>query len=189
MPIAVGVSIVCFALIHLAPGDPLSAVIPEGASREAVAQIKQAYGFDRPLPIQYAMWLGRVLQVDFGVLADDVAVMYAGRFVETGTALGVIEAPRHPFTLGLLRSTVHGGTRGQPLDPIPGAPPDLVDLPPGCAFEPRCAVREGRCHGAMPGLAAVAPDHLVRCVRTDERGVAGNLQPSVTTTGSDRFGH
>jgi peptide/nickel transport system permease protein len=67
LPIAIGVSIVCFALIHLAPGDPLSAVIPEGASNEAVAQIKQAYGFDRPLPVQYALWLGRVLTGDFGV--------------------------------------------------------------------------------------------------------------------------
>jgi len=67
VPIALGVSIVCFALIHLAPGDPLSAVIPEGASPEAVAQIKAAYGFDRPLPVQYLLWLGRVLTGDFGV--------------------------------------------------------------------------------------------------------------------------
>jgi len=53
IPIALGVSIVCFALIHLAPGDPLSAVIPEGASPEVIAQIRLAYGFDKPLPIQY----------------------------------------------------------------------------------------------------------------------------------------
>lgn len=67
VPIAIGVSVICFALIHLAPGDPLSAVIPEGASPEAVAQIRQAYGFDRALPVQYALWLGRVLTGDFGV--------------------------------------------------------------------------------------------------------------------------
>lgn len=67
VPIAIGVSIVCFGLIHLSPGDPLSAVIPEGASKEAVAQIRHAYGFDKPLPIQYVMWLGRVLTGDFGV--------------------------------------------------------------------------------------------------------------------------
>lgn len=67
VPIAIGVSIVCFALIHLAPGDPLTAVIPEGASKEAVAEIRTAYGFDKPLPVQYALWLGRVLQGDFGV--------------------------------------------------------------------------------------------------------------------------
>jgi peptide/nickel transport system permease protein len=67
VPIAIGVSIVCFALIHLAPGDPLSAVIPEGASPEVVAQIKTAYGFDRSLPIQYLNWFGRVLHGDLGV--------------------------------------------------------------------------------------------------------------------------
>lgn len=67
LPIAIGVSIVCFALIHLAPGDPLQSVIPEGASAEAVAQIKEAYGFDKPLPVQYVLWLARVLQGDFGV--------------------------------------------------------------------------------------------------------------------------
>jgi peptide/nickel transport system ATP-binding protein len=110
---------------------------------------------------------------DLGVaaeVADDIAVMYAGRFVETGTALDVIEAPRHPYTLGLMRSTVNGGTRGQPLDPIPGAPPDLVDLPPGCAFEPRCGVREARCRCRIPSMVAVAPGHLVRCVRTCDVG-------------------
>jgi peptide/nickel transport system permease protein len=67
MPIAIGVSIVCFSLIHLAPGDPLQSVIPEGATAEAVAQIREAYGFDKPLPVQYLLWLVRILQGDFGV--------------------------------------------------------------------------------------------------------------------------
>ena len=67
LPIAIGVTIVCFALIHLAPGDPLSAVIPEGASTEVVAQLKAAYGFDQPLPIQYLNWVWRAANGDFGV--------------------------------------------------------------------------------------------------------------------------
>jgi len=66
VPIAIGVSLVCFALIHLAPGDPLSAIIPEGASPEMIAQIRTAYGFDRPLPVQYLKWLGHVVTGDFG---------------------------------------------------------------------------------------------------------------------------
>lgn len=66
VPIAVGVSLVCFALIHLAPGDPLSAVIPEGASPDMVAQIRIAYGFDQPLPVQYLKWLSHVTAGDFG---------------------------------------------------------------------------------------------------------------------------
>lgn len=67
LPILVGVSIVCFSFVHLAPGDPMTAVMPEFASPELIAQIKQAYGFDKPLPIQYFRWLGAVLSGDFGM--------------------------------------------------------------------------------------------------------------------------
>jgi len=111
---------------------------------------------------------------DLGVaaeVADDIAVMYAGRFVETGSSVDVLERPRHPYTLGLMRSTVHGGMRGQPLDPIPGAPPDLVDLPPGCAFEPRCNDTEDRCRtGGVPALVDAGPGHRIRCVRAAAPG-------------------
>ena len=67
IPIAIGVSIVCFLLIHIAPGDPLSAVMPEGASPAAIAQIREAYGFDRPMPVQYLKWLSHVVTGDFGM--------------------------------------------------------------------------------------------------------------------------
>ena len=66
IPIIIGVSLVCFSFIHLAPGDPISAVLPENASAEVMAQIKAAYGFDKPLPMQYLIWLRNVLQGDFG---------------------------------------------------------------------------------------------------------------------------
>ncbi len=66
VPIIVGVSLVCFSFIHLAPGDPISAVLPENASAAVVAEIKAAYGFDKPLPVQYLMWLRNVLSGDFG---------------------------------------------------------------------------------------------------------------------------
>jgi peptide/nickel transport system permease protein len=65
-PIVIGVSLVCFSFIHLAPGDPISAVLPENASADLVAQIKAAYGFDKPLPIQYLMWLRNIVSGDFG---------------------------------------------------------------------------------------------------------------------------
>jgi peptide/nickel transport system permease protein len=67
LPILFGVSIVCFSFVHLAPGDPMSAVMPEFASPELIAQIKQAYGFDQPLPVQYFRWLAAVLSGDLGV--------------------------------------------------------------------------------------------------------------------------
>ena len=67
IPIAFGVSVVCFSLVYLAPGDPLQTILPSDATQEMVAQIKHAYGFDRPLPVQYLLWLGHVLTGDFGV--------------------------------------------------------------------------------------------------------------------------
>ena len=66
IPIAFGVSVVCFALVYLAPGDPLSTILPSDATQEMVQQIRQAYGLDRPLPIQYVLWLSHVLTGDFG---------------------------------------------------------------------------------------------------------------------------
>jgi peptide/nickel transport system permease protein len=66
LPIALGVSLICFLLVHLAPGDPVSAILPENAPPELVQQVKQAYGLDKPLPVQYVLWLGHVATGDFG---------------------------------------------------------------------------------------------------------------------------
>ena len=66
LPILFGVSVVCFSLVHLAPGDPMTAVMPEFASAELIAQIKAAYGFDKPLPVQYLYWLQAIGTGDLG---------------------------------------------------------------------------------------------------------------------------
>lgn len=108
---------------------------------------------------------------DLGVaceVADRIAVMYAGRFVETGTAADVMASPSHPYTVGLLHSTVHGGARGQRLDPIRGSPPDLADLPSGCAFSPRCNYARDICLVGPPELTTRKQGHWVRCVRQSE---------------------
>lgn len=67
VPIIIGVSLVCFLLVHLAPGDPASALIPDDTPPEIAAQIRAAYGFDQPLPLQYIFWLGKVATGDFGL--------------------------------------------------------------------------------------------------------------------------
>jgi peptide/nickel transport system ATP-binding protein len=105
---------------------------------------------------------------DVGVaceIADRVAVMYSGRFVETGPIADVFSRPMHPYTAGLLHSVVTSEARGTRLEPIPGAPPDLAALPPGCSFAPRCPHVRGDCTVAMPELASVSPGHVARCVR------------------------
>ena len=96
--------------------------------------------------------------------ADRVNVMYAGRVIERGTAAELYANPRHPYTLGLLRSVprLDEPIRAK-LDPIEGQPPDLTRLPPGCAFAPRCAFRVDRCIEA-PTLAAIGgPGHMSAC--------------------------
>lgn len=107
---------------------------------------------------------------DVGVAAeisDRIAVMYAGRIVETGTASEVLKNPRHPYTQGLLSSTVHGAKPGQPIQAIPGMPPDLAQMPTGCAFAPRCALASAACETAPPPLRGLEGQRQVACVKSD----------------------
>ena len=95
--------------------------------------------------------------------ADRVNVMYAGRIIEQAGAREIYANPRHPYTLGLLRSVPRlDEPRRARLDPIQGQPPDLTRLPPGCAFSPRCAYRVERCSEA-PALESVATGHRSAC--------------------------
>ncbi len=100
---------------------------------------------------------------DLGVvaeMADRVAVMYAGRIVETAGVHAVFHAPRHPYTLGLMASLPRLDTDLRRLEPIPGQPPSLMRVPPGCPFHPRCRLRHGRerCVAEVPPLVGVEPD-------------------------------
>jgi oligopeptide/dipeptide ABC transporter ATP-binding protein len=97
--------------------------------------------------------------------ADRVNVMYAGRIVEQSTARDLYAHPRHPYTLGLLRSVPRlDAPRRERLDPILGQPPDLSRLPSGCAFAPRCAFRVERCLAERPELRPVGHGgHVSAC--------------------------
>jgi oligopeptide/dipeptide ABC transporter ATP-binding protein len=96
--------------------------------------------------------------------ADRVNVMYAGRIIERGTAREIYGNPRHPYTLGLLRSVPRlDEPRRERLDPIQGQPPDLTRLPRGCAFAPRCTFAIDRCREEAPPLKSVGGTHLSAC--------------------------
>ncbi len=121
---------------------------------------------------------------DLGVVAgivDRVNVMYAGYIVETSSVAATFADPRHPYTLGLMNSIPRvDQLRGDRLNPIQGVPPDLIDTPPGCPFEPRCpySVHQSACEN--PGLELKAPDHWAACwvdVRTAPRHEAGATPP------------
>ncbi|WP_432767459.1 ABC transporter ATP-binding protein [Roseateles cavernae] len=97
-------------------------------------------------------------------VADRIAVMYAGRIVEEGTVREIMRAPRHPYTLALLKSRAHGAlAKGARLDTIAGSPPDLANLPPGCAFADRCARANETCRRLQPEPVVFSVGHLARC--------------------------
>ena len=106
---------------------------------------------------------------DLGIvaeLADRIAVMYAGRFVEEAPAETLFAASHHPYTEALKRSIprIDAPLPGR-LASIPGNPPNPAELPPGCAFAPRCGFSEARCLGAVPLLRALGPQHRSACWR------------------------
>jgi peptide/nickel transport system ATP-binding protein len=126
--------------------------------------------------LQHRLGLAMILVThDMAVIAyacDRAAVMYAGKVVESGPVAAVLEAPFHPYTMGLIRAFPDMGDNVA-LVPIEGTPPSLFDPPPGCRFAERCPFAEARCRTTQPPLVAVAPDHLAACWRS---GVAAELR-------------
>jgi peptide/nickel transport system ATP-binding protein len=112
------------------------------------------------------LWITHDLAIVAG-LADDIAVMYAGKIVEFGPCAAVISTPRHPYTRGLIDSVPSRGGRQAPLHFIPGMTPSLLSLPAGCAFRERCGLAIPACANDPP-VTPVSPVHIVRCVRADE---------------------
>lgn len=116
-----------------------------------------------------------IITHDLGVVADvadDILVMYAGRPVEKGTVLDTFARPKHPYTWGLLASMPRlDQARTDKLDPIPGNPPSLINLPRGCAFNPRCAHRDrvpdNKCRTVEPELFQIGTQQA-RCFLTDQ---------------------
>jgi oligopeptide transport system ATP-binding protein len=108
---------------------------------------------------------------DLGVVADvadRIAVMYAGRLVETADVHDLYAAPAHPYTRGLLDSIPRLDQKGQTLSAIGGLPPNLLRIPPGCPFNPRCHMARDRCRTELPPLREVAPGRFSACHYAEE---------------------
>ena len=110
---------------------------------------------------------------DLGIVAemcDRVLVMYAGHIVESGTVEAIFRSPRHPYTIGLMNSLPKLTEDEEWLEPITGAPPSLINLPPGCPFHPRCFLARERCRQENPPLAPVEGSaHQSACHCSEER--------------------
>jgi peptide/nickel transport system permease protein len=131
IPIAFGVSVVCFALVYIAPGDPLQTVLPPDATAETVAIVKHAYGFDKPLPVQFLIWLGHVLTGDFGMsIATRRPVFLEVTDALANTSLLALFAVPLAFCTGYTMGVVAGCFPGRWVDRVvTGAAVAGVSLP------------------------------------------------------------
>ncbi len=120
--VAVGVSMVCFALVHITPGDPLTAILPSDASQELIDQMRAAYGFDKPLPVQYALWFWKVLHGDLGtsIATGRAVASEVSRAVGNSLILAAV-ATLIGFTFGTLFGFVAGYFRDSWLDKLASA--------------------------------------------------------------------
>ncbi|MBQ9210689.1 MAG: ABC transporter ATP-binding protein [Clostridia bacterium] len=110
---------------------------------------------------------------DLGVIAqtcENVAVIYAGSIVESGTREDIFDHPTHPYTIGLFESLPNMTAEGEKLKPIAGMPPDPTDLPEGCAFAPRCPYATEECRRRKPEMKELSPGHLCACFNRNEPG-------------------
>ena len=145
--------------------DP--AVIIADEPTTALDVTVQAQIMDLLMDLQKETGMGVVLIThDLGVVgevADRIAVMYAGRIIETGTVYQVFGDPAHPYTVGLMNSVPRVDQRGQRLEPITGSPPNLANIPSGCPFHPRCPRAEDVCTVERPPLRVVADARRSAC--------------------------
>jgi oligopeptide/dipeptide ABC transporter ATP-binding protein len=108
---------------------------------------------------------------DLGVvaqIADRIAVMYAGRIIEQAGVHDLYRRPAHPYTRALLDSIPSRHGHNEPLTTIRGLPPNLLHIPPGCPFHPRCPIAVDLCKQAVPPLTVPVPERLAACHRTQE---------------------
>ena len=119
VPIALAVSVVCFSLVHIAPGDPLVSILPPDASQDLVNQMRETYGFDRPLPVQFAIWIGKVMTGDLGTsIASSRPVLPEVMKAVGNTLILAIAATLIGFTLGCLFGFVAGYFRDSWIDRV-----------------------------------------------------------------------
>ena len=122
---------------------------------------------------------------DLGVvneMCDHVAVMYAGRIVETADTHGLLHDSRHPYTCGLINSLPAEHDTRTRLEPIHGAPPNLAQEIVGCPFAPRCPYATDVCRSVLPEMSEVAPGHQVRCHHADPTDRARMTEPTSSVT-------
>lgn len=130
--------------------------------------------------LQRELGLGVIIVThDVGVaieIGDRLSVMYGGQVVESGPLADVVRDPQHPYTQGLLSSTIHAASRGRRLQAIPGTPPNLSAPPDKCSFAPRCPYAADVCFAQVPDEVQLSPIRMSRCARI---GAWGNTPQGI----------
>jgi oligopeptide/dipeptide ABC transporter ATP-binding protein len=156
------------ALIAMAIScNPKLLILDEPTTALDVTIEAQIFGLIGELKDEFRMGVFLITH-DLSVVASfcqQVIIMYAGKIVEEADVQELYGNPLHPYTLGLLRSIPPLEEEAERLESIPGEVPDLINLPPGCNFSPRCALTDERCWHEEPELAEVSPGHRVACHR------------------------
>ncbi|MGY5872190.1 MAG: ABC transporter ATP-binding protein [Candidatus Thorarchaeota archaeon] len=152
---------------------PYMVIADEPTSALDVTMQRQILNVLRMVKEEYNVSL-LLISHDAGVvaeLADIVAIMYCGKILESGPAVEIFHNPKHPYTMGLMTSfptiammQMRAGKKPR-LRGIPGDPPDLADIPPGCSFHPRCRFAEDICKEEVPERQEIETDHWIRCHR------------------------
>lgn len=144
----------------------------------ALDVITQKYIFNQLIDINKKLGTTFVLLThDIGIVAkaaDNVAVMYAGSIMEYGNVYAVFGKSMHPYTAGLINATPSIIRSAEEIEPIPGSPPDIRQLPAGCPFHPRCKFRTPACERTTPRMHIAQDGHMVRCDRFDEEKGGGD---------------
>ena len=117
IPIALAVSAVCFSLVYIAPGDPLNSIVPSDASQDLIDTLKKEYGLDKPIPVQYALWVGRAVRGDLGrsIATGRSVATEIGKAI-SNTFIIAVAASLVGFSLGALFGTIAGYTNGSWVD-------------------------------------------------------------------------
>jgi peptide/nickel transport system ATP-binding protein len=158
--------------------DPLMIIADEPTTALDVTVQAQIIDLLRDLQDEFGTAIVLITH-DLGVvadMADDVLVMYGGRAVEQAEHRALFYRPQMPYTWGLLSSVPRTDTHSDRLEPIPGNPPSLLNLPKGCVFRPRCTYHEqvpgDLCETVRPDLLESEPGHFARCHLTREQRLA-----------------
>ena len=184
--VLIGLSILVFIIARVIPGDPARQALGPNVSEETVQALRVKMNLDKPLPVQYYLWLKGAVQLDLGaslltrrpVIQDirqylpatlEIVLLSAVFMVETASTTELFRQQLHPYTVALMRC-IPRLSGGGVAEGISGRIPNYLDPPAGCRFAPRCPMANKRCFREKPGFYDQGDGHCVACFLYEKEG-------------------